>query len=142
MAAVNRWKVRECANGHLDFRSGGMLCPLCNAPLGPAFEVVRAMNARNSDPATAKLVALQNEPKRESQRGRALAAIRGAGMHGLTAHEVERETGIDGIWRRISELKQGGHIVAIGTRTDPTTGAGGDVFRTTGPDSAWRIPGV
>jgi hypothetical protein len=119
-----------------------MLCPLCNAPLGPAFEVVRALNARNSDPSTSKLAALQNEPRREGQKGRAVAAIRGSGMRGLTAHEVERQTGVKGIWRRISELKQGGHIVAVGTRVDPETGADCDVFRATGMDSSWQLPGV
>jgi hypothetical protein len=125
---ADRWKVRECACGHLTADTRGFLCERCAQVLGDEFEVVRAAAARRSDPTTSKKAGAMNAPGRDSLRGRALEAIRLSGERGLTAREVQTKTGIEGIWKRISELKQGGYIRATGTRTDPGTGAESDVF--------------
>lgn len=103
-------------------------CPNCIVPMGEPFEVVRAVGARRSDPDTSKLAALKNEPRRGSQRARILEAIRLSGARGLTAREAERRSGVGEAHKRVSELKQGGHIVAQGTRADEQTGAEGEVF--------------
>jgi hypothetical protein len=123
---MDRWKVRECPDHGV--MGGTTRCRTCFRDLGDEFEVVRATGARRSDPETSKLAALQNEPRRGSQRAAVLDAIRDAGPAGLTAREAAWATGIEGAWKRVSELRQGGHIVKIAERADPETKALGEVY--------------
>lgn len=103
-------------------------CPVCGEAFTERFDVIRATGARSKDPSTSKLAALAAEPTFETDRGKVLDAIRAAGEDGLTAREAERVTGTPGVWRRVSELKQGGHIHAVGERRDPATHKAGQVF--------------
>ncbi len=51
-----------------------------------------------------------------SQRHRILAAISTAGLKGMTAEEVRDTTGIDGAWKRLSEMRQNGCLYPHGER--------------------------
>lgn len=129
--AVERWAVAVCSQGHVAASMSEvtpMRCPFCGRRREDAFEVVRAVSARSSDPSTSKQAALAIEPKVGTGRAIALNAITSAGLHGLTAREVVYVTGRDGIWKRISELKQGGHVVVVGQRTDEDSGLKADVY--------------
>lgn len=137
---TDRWTVLECGScGRISSVDEGMVrrfCPDCPAPLvGAAFEVVRATGARSSDPDTSKQAALANEPRRGTQRAKALDAFRRAYPHALTAAEVESFTGIKGVWKRISELKQGGHIVQVGVRRNPGSGTDAETFTIANADA-------
>lgn len=134
-SSPTRWTVRECPTHGLLSRGYGYglpenWCPHsgCHETLSEPFEVVKAVGARTSDPDTSKLAALRNQPRKNSQRAKILDAIRQSGSFGMTARECEASTGIDGAWKRVSELKQGGHIVSIGTRLDRNTGAEAEIF--------------
>ena len=86
------------------------------------------VRARSTDPATSHLAALKHQPRAGSQRARILDAIADAGSRGMTAAEAGRATGINGAWKRVSELAQGGHITEAGIRVDPESGANGTVY--------------
>lgn len=87
------------------------------------FEVVRAVGARSSDPDTSKLAALRQQPRSGSQRARILEALQRRSPTALSARQIENLTGIKGAWKRISELRQGGHIYEASVVRDPITGA-------------------
>jgi hypothetical protein len=127
---TTRWTMRKCPNCETLSRANEIWCTECHGDLNPHddIEVVEAAAARTTDPDTSKLAALRAQPRVGSQRDRILQAVRRAGSAGLTAREVERLTGIDRAGRRVSELRQGGHITARGTRKDPVTKAEGEVF--------------
>jgi hypothetical protein len=93
--------------------------------------------ARSSDPATSHQAALDAWPRAKSQRSKALAAIIFARTIGMTYAEVEIATGINGVWKRLSELKQGGWIKTTGhTRLVPATGSQADVYVATNKATA------
>lgn len=94
-------------------------CP-CQRRLSEPFEVVRAQGARSSDPDTSALAALKQQPRSGSQRARILDAVL---IHGaMTAREIGEVTGINGAWKRISELVQGEHLEVRRVVRDPKTG--------------------
>lgn len=64
-------------------------------PIGPF--------ARDNDPVTSH-AAVPKRDRLRLHRSRALAAFRWAGSMGLTADQCEQITGINGVWRRVSEL--------------------------------------
>lgn len=126
---TERWMVKECPCCNRIDSAPRSMCDACGTRLDvPTFEVVRATAARSKDPSTSKLAALRQEPRSGSQRRRALEAFKEAYPGGLTAGEVETRTGIKGVWKRISELKQGGHIAVIGQRPNPDTGQEAEIY--------------
>lgn len=88
----------------------------------------RRGGSRNSDPDTSKRGGVDVYPRSGSQRWMALMAIAVAGDRGATYGDVEDATKIRGVWKRISELKQGGWIETSGTRVIEETGSEGDVY--------------
>jgi hypothetical protein len=89
----------------------------------------RAPGYRGSDPETSRQGAFDAWPRVGTQRSDALNAIIRAGRRGLCYAEVEQQTGINGVWKRISELKQGHWIVPCGlTRDVPETGSRAEVY--------------
>jgi len=82
---------------------------------------------RRTDPTTSRKAALDVYPRTGNQRGRALVAIIKS-PSGATYAEVQAETSVNGIWKRISELKQNGWIEARGRRVVPETGSEADVY--------------
>lgn len=86
---------------------------------------------RSTDPTTSRKAALAAFPRTQSQRYKALMSIakRTDGpWHGATWVEVEFDTGINGVWKRISELKEGQWIEVVGQRKTPTTKTEADVY--------------
>lgn len=82
---------------------------------------------RSDDPETSRKAALDHYPRAKTQRHQALLAVaRSEG--GATYADVERITGINGIWKRLSELEQGGWIFPAGTRLIEETGSEGQVY--------------
>ena len=76
-------------------------------------------NFRETDPSTSKRASFDHLPRAGSQRKMALNAFLHAYPGGLTQSEVERRTNIQGVWKRISELHQGGWIINSGLRMGP-----------------------
>lgn len=74
--------------------------------------------ARDSDPVTSHAGhdAVTRSGKRQTHAGIALACYRAHGP--LIASEVRRITGIDGIWKRVSDLKAAGLIRPTGVTRD------------------------
>jgi hypothetical protein len=68
------------------------------------------------DPDTSKLGAFDAYPRSGTHRLLALDVVWGHRFDGVTYEDVERITGVRGIWKRLSELKQGGWIIPKGTR--------------------------
>jgi hypothetical protein len=91
---------------------------------------------RHSDPNTSRKAAFDVLPRTGSQRLRALQAVAVASPGGYTYEEVEQATGISGVWKRLSELKQGGWIRVIGQRKIESTGSEGDIYALT--EKGWR----
>ena len=89
---------------------------------------------RADDPDTSRQGAIDAYPRTGTQRAKILAAIEGAGEHGLTWGEVEKATGIASCWKRISELVEGGWVKALDdeTRVIEQTGSKGQVYVATG----------
>lgn len=85
--------------------------------------------ARRTDPGTSQLAAQRVAPRTGSARAVALHELDLMGAVGATGRELVGLTGIDGIWKRVSELHREGFIEPRGdTRTDPTTKEEGKVF--------------
>lgn len=82
---------------------------------------------RRSDPGTSKKGAFDAYPRSGSQRWKALMAVRSTYPRGATYEEVVKATGINGVWKRLSELKQGGWITARGQRR-VSTGSEADIY--------------
>lgn len=120
---IDRWTVVECdAHGIRSIGSERCQC----RPAGASFEVVRAIAARTADPDTSKRAALRQAPRSGSQRGRILDALREHGP--MSSREIEEQTGIAGAWKRVSELKQGGHICELRIERDDQTGTDVTVY--------------
>jgi hypothetical protein len=81
---------------------------------------------RSSDPATSRDGAKDAYSRTGTHRYKAFQAI--ACANGMTWDEVATQTGIQGIWKRLSELKNEGWIEAAGTRVCKTTGSPGTVY--------------
>lgn len=72
--------------------------------------------ARSSDPATSHNAAVLAYPRSGRNRWKCLTEIAIAGERGLTQDDVVQRTGINGAWKRLSELLAGGWIMTRGTR--------------------------
>lgn len=86
--------------------------------------------ARRTDPATSQRAAQAAAPKMGTHRWAVLAAV-GDAPDGLTAREVLDATGIDGVWKRCSELKEDGFLVPRGERFVAKTGNDQEVLHLT-----------
>ena len=82
---------------------------------------------RSNDPKTSRNAAIDKYPTTGSDREKALDVIWENRENGTTADEVRIATGIDGIWKRVSELKKHGFIYAKGTRK-VTSGSRASIF--------------
>lgn len=83
---------------------------------------------RVTDPNTSKKAAFDAIPRSGTNRRKALEAVVSSLGAGMTYAEVEEATGINGVWKRLSELKDGGWIVVSGQRRVPKTGSDADVY--------------
>lgn len=85
---------------------------------------------RRTDPDTSRQAALDAYPRASTHRRYALNAIIRSGATGMTYYDVEKDTGINGVWKRLSELKQGGFIKHDGDRVRvvPKTGSNAEVY--------------
>jgi hypothetical protein len=83
---------------------------------------------RSTDPETSRKAAIDAFPRTKSQRLKALLFIARQGDKGATYAQVEAETGIHGIWKRLSELKEGGWIEVAREAVIPETGSLGSVY--------------
>jgi hypothetical protein len=91
---------------------------------------------RSTDPDTSRQGAFDAYPRTGTQRSRALDVVWDNHLiGGATYEDVERKTGIRGVWKRLSELKQGGWVRTQGTRK-VSTGSQADVYYPT--MKAWR----
>lgn len=86
---------------------------------------------RGGDPDTSRKGAIDVYPRSGSHRHAALLSIARSGAKGRTYAEVEEDTGIKGIWKRISELKEGGWVVPFGERLVRETGSRADIYHLT-----------
>lgn len=82
---------------------------------------------RGGDPSTSRKAALDAYPRSGSNRFAALRAVWSLRQHGATYEDVGGVTGINGVWKRLSELKQGGWIESRGTRK-VSTGSEADIY--------------
>jgi hypothetical protein len=82
---------------------------------------------RSSDPKTSRAAALDKYPTSGRDRAKALDIIWENRENGTTADDVFQATRIDGIWKRVSELKKHGFIYAEGTRK-VTSGSQASIF--------------
>lgn len=89
------------------------------------------VRARATDPGTSHQAAFDHFPKAGSRRHVILHALARAGDHGLTQDEVAVETGINGAWKRLSELHQGGWAARLETREGKLSGAEQHVYTIT-----------
>lgn len=91
-----------------------------------------APGARETDPATSHKASFNAAPRAGSQREQSLICIiryfNQSMGDGLTYKEVEVRTGIQGCWKRLSELEQGGWIYPSGTRLVSETGSEARVY--------------
>jgi hypothetical protein len=73
---------------------------------------------RRTDPATSRHAAYEvvESGRNEQIKQAILHAMRDLGGSGLTAGEIGDLTGIDGVWKRCSELERDGKLVTQGTR--------------------------
>jgi hypothetical protein len=124
LSAVIRRLLREGADQRLG-----------RTPTGAAGLLAGPGRSRRRDPATAKAAASRVAPRAGTQRRRALEAIIRAGAHGATADEViasmqsgGRDVAVNGIARRVADLKEAG---AISTIANPITADGDPITRPT-----------
>lgn len=78
--------------------------------------------ARTTDPATSHTAARLVQPKRGTIASQLLAIFR-AYPNGLTPKEAATYANIEGGWKRVSDLKNAGHIRGTGAVRD-----GGEVY--------------
>lgn len=100
------------------------------------FDEVAARNHRRTDPITSRLAA-RTVTAAASQRASLLSAYRAAGCKGLTDEEAARAAGLlgTGYWKRCSDLRGLGCIVATGDMREQTSGRLGMVCRFSKEDS-------
>ena len=106
--------------------------PLMSAPavptaLGSLFAAAAAANARSSDPQTSKAAARSVDPR--GQLGILSRAYAAAGARGLTDEEAALTTGLASAWKRCSDLRRLGFIVATGETRTGSSGREGIVCR-------------
>lgn len=87
--------------------------------------------ARRSDPDTSQRAKLDAMPRTGTHRHRALLAIVQAGSRGMTYAEVEDAIGVTGIWKRLTELREGGWVLIDGERRVQRTGSDAQVYKAT-----------
>lgn len=85
---------------------------------------------RKGDPGTSAKGAVDAYPRSGSQRWKALLGVASRGSEGATYEVVAMITGVQGIWKRLSELKDGGWIEVIG-QEEVSTGSDADKYRIT-----------
>ena len=93
--------------------------------LKPDENHIGGFKANGSD--TSRNGAIDAYPRSGSQRWKALLCI-AKSPNGMTYMEVEHATGVRGIWKRISELKEGEWVEANGERFIPETASLGDIY--------------
>ncbi len=86
---------------------------------------------RGSDPDTSRKGALDVYPRSASYRHKALIAVARSGDRGMTYEEVEQKIGINSIWKRLSELRDGGWIYEGGERVVKSTGSQATIWKIT-----------
>lgn len=106
--------------------------PLMSAPsvptaLGSLFAAAAAANARQSDPQTSKAAARSLDPR--GQLGILSRAYEAAGPRGMTDEEAALTTGLASAWKRCSDLRRLGFIVATGETRTGSSGRDGIVCR-------------
>jgi hypothetical protein len=93
---------------------------------------------RSSDPDTSRQGAFDAYPRSGTHRLRALDVVwRRRAFGGATYEDVETATSIKGVWKRLSELKQGGWVRVEGTRK-VSTGSQADIYYPTLKSHIWR----
>ena len=106
--------------------------PLMSAPsvptaLGGLLAAAAAANARQSDPPTSKAAARSLDPR--GQLGILSRAYEAAGPRGMTDEEAALTTGLASAWKRCSDLRRLGFIVATGETRTGSSGREGIVCR-------------
>lgn len=86
---------------------------------------------RSSDPETSRKGAIDAYPRTASQRWKALIEISKSGDQGLTYAEVELKTDVNDVWKRLSELRDGGWIEESGERVVKGTGSMATIWKVT-----------
>lgn len=86
---------------------------------------------RSSDPDTSRKGAIDAYPRTNSQRWKALIEIAKSGDVGLTYAEVELKTDVNDVWKRLSELRDGGWIKESGERVVKGTGSLATIWKLT-----------
>jgi hypothetical protein len=91
------------------------------------------LGARATDPSTSHKAAILAAPRAGSQRYKALLCLyfHEHRYNGLTYYGIQKLTGIEGVWKRLSELKDGGWIEVVGQRRIANSRTEGDVYRLT-----------
>jgi hypothetical protein len=82
-----------------------------------------APKARASDPSTSRQASFDAYPKVGSRRWTCLQTIARAGQRGMTQSEVIATTNIQGAWKRLSELDEGGWIQPDGVERKGSAGS-------------------
>jgi hypothetical protein len=95
------------------------------------YEEDKLAGFRGSDPDTSRKGALDVYPRASSYRHKALIAIAKSGDKGMTYEEVEHATGINSVWKRLSELRDGGWIYEAGERVVKGTGSQATIWKLT-----------
>lgn len=97
-------------------------------PTGLAIDEDAPGGVRATDPETSRQSSMKLIPRSGTVRRKVYDCVLAAGERGATWHEVEQRTGVGGSWKRLAELKQGGHVVVAGTRRVPSTDSMASVY--------------
>lgn len=92
----------------------------------------RVAPARRGDPSTSQEAADLVRPKKAHEA--LLRAMRSADGEAWTGKRMAEAAGITGQaswWKRVSEIKQAGHIAPVGTERSPDTGRKVETYRLT-----------
>lgn len=87
-----------------------------------------APRARATDPGTSRRAAFDAYPAAHTRRWTILHVVARAGERGMTQSEVANATGIAGVWKRLSELDQGGWAVPSGEERKGEAGSAQRVY--------------
>jgi hypothetical protein len=125
MGAMNRPNLRVCSRremvAYVEWLEQQLTQQLSLIPV----------RSRNTDPNTSRLAAFNVFPKTESRRHVLLHALNRVWPDGLTQDEAAIETGIVGVWKRLSELHQGGWAEIANVRIGRLSGAEQSVYAIT-----------
>jgi hypothetical protein len=94
----------------------------------PDMQLTRLPGFRSSDPDTSRKGAFDQYPRQKTHLHRALLCVAAAGSYGATYEDVEDNTKINGVWKRLSELMAGGWITVKGERKIESTNSMGAVY--------------